>query len=148
VLKGRSIREAVGEYHPQDTAGFRELCSWVETHTAPNDLLLTPPDDRYLFLRAYARRPLAGLIKDLGAVHTPSPALMENWHFILRSKSAFQGRDIDSVTALAGLRGCRAVVFPPEWVPGLDRAFANSAGGILALDGAESPLTAKPRRLP
>jgi hypothetical protein len=148
VLKGRSIREAVAEYHPQDTAGFRELCAWIEAHTAPNDLLLTPPDDRYLFLRAYAQRPLAGLIKDLGAVHTPSPALMENWHFILRSKSAFQARDIDSLTLLARLRGCRAVVFPPEWVPGLDLAFANSAGGVLPWDGAESPLTAKPRRLP
>ena len=139
VLRGRSVYQAFARYHSQETPAFRELCAWIEDHTKPDDVLMTPPDDRYLFLRAYARRPLVGLIKDLAAVYnTSNPMLLENWKFILRSKRAYDSAAFDSVYALAATRGCRAVVFPPEWVPGEAMSFVNPAGAVL-VSGEQAP---------
>ncbi len=134
VVAGRPVREAIAAYQFQDSEPFRQMCLWLRRFTDPRDRLLTPPDDRYLFLRAYARRPVAGLVKDLAAVHTPTAPVWENWRFVVRIKEAFDRRDVDSVFVLARFAGCRAVVFPPEWPSPLQAVFSNEAGSVAFLD--------------
>ncbi|MBN1424627.1 hypothetical protein JXA88_08725 [Candidatus Fermentibacteria bacterium] len=140
VLRGATIRDAVAEFHMQDTNEFRALCTWINHHTVQTDVVLTPPDGRYLFLRAYARRPLVGLYKDLGAVtHARSPLLLTNWAMTRAMKRAFEACDYGRVYAMALSRECAAIVFPPEWPPRPEASFANAAGWVVRLKAPDSP---------
>ncbi len=133
ILRGINISDAVARCHMQDTPDFRELCEWLRANTGKFDVLMTPPDGRYLFLRAYARRPLVGLEKDLGAVHTPDPRLLEMHVFVKKMKKAYGNRDLETVMREARERGCAVAVFPPEWKTQEGAEFANDAGWVLLL---------------
>ncbi len=134
IIDGRGPREAINMYHLQDSAEFRELCDWIECNTGANSKVLTPPDDRYLFVRAYAKRPVALLSKDLGAVtHARSAHLKEVWTNVVRAKRAYGERDFEAVMIQAHEQGCACVVFPPEWDAQVGAEFTNDAGWVLLL---------------
>jgi hypothetical protein len=131
-LAGLSPKDAIDKYHLQDTTEFRELCAWIGEHTDKAAMIFTPPDARYLFLRAYAKRPVAVLNKDLGCVaHARTPLLHRVWSDVIRAKKAYRDSDLQGVFSLASEWKCHAVVFPPEWRPhGVDLVFSNRAGSV------------------
>lgn len=135
VTEGQSPKDAIEVYHPQDTPEFRELCAWIQENTATSEGIFTPPDGRYLFLRAYARRSVAILDKDLGCVaHARTPLLHRVWRDVLRAKKAYRDNDLQGVLSLASEWKCQGIVFPPEWRPvGIDIAFSNQAGSVMLL---------------
>jgi hypothetical protein len=135
VLSGQNPRVAIDTYHPQDTPEFRGLCAWIQENTDTSAGIFTPPDGLYLFLRAYARRPVAILDKDLGCVaHARTPLLYRVWRDVLRAKKAYRDNNLQGVLSLASEWKCSVVVFPPEWRPdGIDIAFSNQAGSVMLL---------------
>jgi|GEM_PF-3197786 len=115
VVNGSGIREAIDRYHVQDTDDFRNLCQWAAAHTKAADQFITPPDDRYLFFRAFARRPVLILQKEIGSIHTPRPGLL-GWDDLVRIiKRAYDTRNRSRIKEIATRYECVGILGPPEW---------------------------------
>jgi hypothetical protein len=130
VVNGSGIGEAIDRYHVQDTNDFRDLCQWAAENTKSADQFITPPDDRYLFFRAYARRPVLILQKEIGSIHTPRPGLL-GWDDLMHIiKRAYDARNLSPLKEIATRYGCVGILGPPEWDIPESVNFRNEAGWI------------------
>lgn len=137
VLSGAGIHEAIDRYHYQDTKAFRDLCRWTTAHFSSTDQFITPPDDRYLFFRAFSRRPVLILQKEIGSIHTPRPGLL-GWDELVRIiKNAYDSRDMDTLRETAIQYDCAGILGPPEWDIEGSVSFSNEAGWIYRITAPE-----------